>query len=179
MEKELNFRDEEEEKGRDRLIVLLRHGIAEDRAPGRKDEDRALTPVGHARTTKLARGLERVFPRARVIYSSPLVRAMQTARCVAKAYRSRIEITRSESLAPSGTHEEFLQLIRSIPERRVILVGHEPTLTSNAVALLGLTNDGQGLELKKGGCYALRLRGENGAILEWALSPRILRRLAE
>jgi phosphohistidine phosphatase len=178
MEKELNSLDEEEE-GRARLIVLLRHGIAEDRAPGKKDEERALTPEGHARMMKLAGGLERAFPKAQVIYSSPLVRAVQTAQWVAKAYRSRIKITQSEALAPSGTHQDFLQLIRSIPERRIILVGHEPTLTSNTVALLGLTNDSQGLELKKGGCYALRLRGENGAVLDWALSPRILRRLAE
>ena len=170
---------EEEEEGRDRLIVLLRHGIAEDRGEGKPDEERALTPDGHARMMKIAGGLECTVPKAQAIYSSPLVRAMQTALWVSKAYRSRIKVTQSGALAPSATNEQFMQLIRSVPERRIILVGHEPTLSRNAAALLGLTNDGHGLELKKGGCYGIRLRGGTEAVLEWAFSPRILRKLAK
>ncbi len=178
MEKKQNPREEDEET-RDRLIVLLRHGIAEDRGEGKPDEERALTPEGHARMMKIAAGIEFAVPKAQAIVSSPLVRAMQTALWVSKAYRSRIKVKQSEALAPAGTHEQFLELIRSVPERRIILVGHEPNLTRNATALLALTNDRCGLELKKGGCYGIRLGGETAAVLEWALSPRILRKLAE
>ncbi len=170
---------DEEEESRDRVVVLLRHGIAEERTAGKPDEERALTPEGHARMMKLAGGLERAFPKAQIIYSSPLVRATQTAQWVSKAYRSRVKINQTEALAPGTTPEAFIEFLRSVPERRIIAVGHEPVLTQNAVALLGLTNAHQGLELKKGACYALRLRGERDAVLEWMLSPRILRRLSE
>lgn len=170
---------DEEEEGRERVIVLLRHGIAEEPTPEKPDTERALTPEGHARMMKLATGLERAFPKAQVIYSSPLVRAMQTALWVSKAYRSRLKINQADSLVPGSAPEAFIEFLKSVPERRIIAVGHEPVLTSHALALLGITKSGHGLELKKGACYALRLHGERDATLEWMLSPRILRRLAE
>lgn len=170
---------DEEEETRDRVIVLLRHGIAEEATEGKPDAERVLTPEGHARMMKLAGGLERAFPKAQVIYSSPLVRAMQTALWVSKAYRSRIKVNQTDALAPGASAEQLVELLKSVPERRIIAVGHEPVLTNDAVTLLGLTNASHGLELKKGACYALRLHGDQQATLEWMLSPRILRRLAE
>ncbi len=170
---------DEEEEGRERVIVLLRHGIAEEPTAGKADAERALTPEGHARMMKLATGLERAFPKAQVIYSSPLVRAMQTALWVSKAYRSRLKINQTDSLVPGSAPDAFIEFLKSVPERRIIAVGHEPVLTRDALALLGVSSDGHGLELKKGACYALRLHGDHEATLEWMLSPRILRRLAE
>jgi phosphohistidine phosphatase len=170
---------DDEEETRDRVIVLLRHGIAEEPTAGKTDAERVLTPEGHARMMKLASGLERAFPKAQIIYSSPLVRATQTAQWVSKAYRSRVKVNQTEALAPGATPEEFIEFLRKVPERRIIAVGHEPVLTHHAVALLGLTSARHGLELKKGACYALRLHGDEDAVLEWMLSPRILRRLAE
>lgn len=178
MASSINSHDEDEES-RDRLIVLFRHGIAEEHSADKPDAERALTPEGNARMMKVAGGLERAFPKAQAIYSSPLVRAMQTAQWIAKAYRSRIKVTQTDALAPGAKAEVFLELLRTIPQRRIIAVGHEPTLTAHAIALLGLTIGAEGLELKKGGCYGIRVRGDRTGVLEWMLSPRILRRLAE
>lgn len=169
---------EEEEEGRDRIVVLLRHGIAEDHSGEKPDEERALTPEGHARMMKIALGLERALPKAQAIYTSPLVRAVQTAQWVAKAYRSRIKLTQTTALVPGASHEQFVDFLRTVPERRIIVVGHEPNLTHNAASLLRLPVTG-GLELKKGGCYTIRIHAGGEAVLDWALSPRILRRLAE
>lgn len=174
-----NSHDEDAEESRDRLIVLFRHGIAEDRSADKPDAERVLTRDGHARMMKAAGGLERAFPKAQVIYSSPLVRAVQTAQWIAKGYRSRIKVTQTDALAPGARPEDFKELLRTIAERRIIAVGHEPTLTQAAAALLGLTTDAGGLELKKGGCYAIRIHADGRGVLDWMLSPRILRRLAE
>ncbi len=92
---------DEEEESRDRVVVLLRHGIAEEPTAGKPDEERALTPEGHARMMKLAGGLERAFPKAQIIYSSPLVRATQTAQWVSKAYRSRVKVNQTEGSLPA------------------------------------------------------------------------------
>lgn len=159
----------------ERFIVLLRHGIAEDPSPGKKDEDRGLTAEGHARMKRIARGLENVLPKAQAIYASPLLRAVQTALWVSKGYRSRTNVTTSDALVPSATTKQFLALVKSIQERRAVIVGHEPVLTAGLQALTGV----EGVELKKGGCYGIRLRSDGTATLEWVLPPRILRKLGQ
>ncbi|HKR66513.1 MAG TPA: histidine phosphatase family protein [Thermoanaerobaculia bacterium] len=160
----------------DRFIVLLRHGIAEDASPDKKDEDRSLTAEGHARMKQIARGLERVLPKAYAVYSSPLLRAVQTALWVSKAYRSRVAVNTTDALAPSATKKDFAALLEAIQEQRVVLVGHEPNLSDNLRAVLGLGRT-QSVELKKGGCYGIRVHADGSAVLEWMLPPRILRKL--
>ncbi len=159
----------------ERFIVLLRHGIAEDATPDKKDDDRGLTAEGHARMKQIARGLERALPKVRAIYTSPLLRAVQTALWVSKAYRSRATVNTVGALSPSATPKQFLALVKSIKERRAVIVGHEPVLTLGLRALVGV----EGLELKKGGCFGVRLLPEGTAVLEWVLPPRILRELGE
>jgi phosphohistidine phosphatase len=169
---------EEDVQGRERFIVLLRHGIAEEAVPERPDEDRSLTAEGHARMKSIARGLERAFPKAESIHSSPLLRATQTAHWVSKAFRSRATVKTTNALTPGSSTAAFLELIASLSERRTILVGHEPNLTDNLHALLG-DESMRTLALKKGGCYGVRLQADGSARLEWILSPRLLRKLGE
>jgi phosphohistidine phosphatase len=170
---------DDEEDSRDRIVVFLRHGRAEEPRDGLPDEQRPLTAEGHAEMMKLADGVESAFPRAQTIYSSPYVRAVQTALWISKAYRSRIKINETPALTPEAPPEQFAALLETIKERRIIVVGHEPNLTANMLALVGMTNIGHRLALKRGGCYAVRLRGDGNGALEWLLSPRILRKLAE
>lgn len=122
---------------------------------------------------RIARGLENVLPKAQAIYASPLLRAVQTALWVSKAYRSRVTVTTKDALKPEATEKQFLAFIKSIEERRVVIIGHEPVLTAGLHALTGV----EGVELKKGGCYGVRLRPDGTASLEWVLPPRILRKL--
>jgi phosphohistidine phosphatase len=159
----------------ERFVVLLRHGIAEDVGPDKKDEDRGLTAEGHARMKEVARGLANALPKAQAIYSSPLLRAVQTALWVSKGYRSRANVNTVDALAPSGTPKQFLALVKSIQDRRAVIVGHEPVLTAGLHALTGV----EGVELKKGGCYGVRVRPDGTAALEWVLPPRLLRKLGE
>ena len=170
--------DDEEDEQRERFVVLLRHGIAEDPIDGRTDEERALTSEGHARMKQITKGLERAFPKALAIYSSPLLRATQTALWVSKGYRSRVKVNTVEALRPAATTAEFRDFINGLEERRVIIVGHEPNLSTNMMALIGLQSR-RSVELQKGGGYGVRLRGDGTAVLEWLLSPRILRKLGE
>lgn len=145
----------------ERFIVLLRHGIAEDAALDQKDEDRALTKKGDARMKEIARGLKRVVKHVDAIYSSPLLRARQTAKRIAKVYG--IEVTVTDALRPGASPKELLK-------SRVILIGHEPDLTETMRAITGLKTGR--VELDKGGCYGIR-----GTTLEWVLTPRVLRKL--
>ena len=127
---------------------------------------------------QITKGLERAFPKALAIYSSPLLRATQTALWVSKGYRSRVKVNTVKALRPSATTAEFRDFINGLEERRVIIVGHEPNLSTNMMALIGLQSR-RSVELQKGGGYGVRLRGDGTAVLEWLLSPRILRKLGE
>jgi phosphohistidine phosphatase len=151
------------------FLILLRHGIAEEKGT-KPDEERELTEVGHKRMKQIARGLARVFPKAEVIISSPLVRARQTAEWVSKAYDLPIEF--SDALAKDADVAQFRALVDGLTVQRAILVGHEPTLSAFMRALTGMQGE---IELKKGGCYGVRVSG-GAARLEWMLPPRVMRR---
>jgi phosphohistidine phosphatase len=174
-DQESERREETAEQGaetRGRFVVLLRHGVAEDRTGDKPDEERSLTSEGHARMKEVARGLAELFPKAEAIYSSPLLRAVQTALWVSKGYRSRVKVQTTDALRPDATADDFREFLAGLPQKRIVLVGHEPTLTERAEELTGL---GGHLDLKKGGCYGIRLDGRGA--LEWLLPPRVLRRL--
>ncbi|HUP66040.1 MAG TPA: phosphoglycerate mutase family protein [Thermoanaerobaculia bacterium] len=159
----------------DRLLVFVRHGIAEEKSDAKPDEDRTLTKEGHLRMKQEARALAELFPEADVIYTSPLVRCVQTALWVSKGYRSRLEPVTTEALRPEASVEDFLTFLRETKENTPILIGHEPGLSTLLAHFVGASSAGT-LELKKGGCAALRMM-PGGAKLELFLPPRVLRRL--
>ncbi len=160
--------------GTEKFVVLLRHGIAEPHGARADDDARILTGTGNRRMKQIGRGLENRFPKAEVIYSSPLIRCVETAEWVEKAYES-ITFRTSDALKPDATVDDFRALVDSSAERRIICVGHEPNLSKTMLAVTKMSSDGE-IELKKGGCYGIRLFNNGTAQLEWMLPPRVLRR---
>jgi phosphohistidine phosphatase len=156
----------------ERFVILLRHGIAEERSADKPESERALTAEGHSRMDEIARGLARLAPKAGALVSSPLARCVQTAEWVARAYDDRLSIETSPLLAPESDVRKFRELLDSVDAPRAIFVGHEPNLTLFMLALTGTQSDG-GIDLKKGGCYGIRIGARN--TLEWLLPPRALR----
>jgi len=168
--------DQEDESSTEgRFFVLLRHGIAEERSEGRNDEERSLTGKGNARMKEIGRALPVIVPKAEIIISSPLARCLQTSLWVAKGYGRKLKIESSDALKPMARPREFRTLIEKLSNRVVIFVGHEPNLTSIMKDITG--SKIPNLELKKGGCYGVGLEGMGDGMLEWLLTPRILRRI--
>lgn len=160
---------------KDRFIVLFRHGVAEPQDAGKPDEERSLTKEGNAEMKEIARGLAMVFPKADAIYTSPLVRAVQTALWISKGYRERLTVESTTALTPGATIDDLRAFLGRIADRRLILVGHEPNLSTNCMELAGIKAS-RGLDLKKGGCFGIRLDEEGHGSLEWMLTPKILRK---
>jgi len=157
----------------EKYVVLLRHGIAHPRG-SQPDETRELTEEGHKRMKEIGRALNLVFPKTEVVISSPLRRCKQTAEWVVKAFHGEIVVTTSPALRPEALPRDLKVLIDETPARRMILVGHEPSLTETMLHLTRMHNDGE-VELKKGGCYGLRFDENGEAKLELMLPPRVLR----
>lgn len=146
------------------FVVLVRHGIAEDKG-GKSDFDRELTEAGAKKMKKIARVLAEIFPEADTIYSSPLIRAKQTAQHIADAYGSKLEISETDALRPEATPAYFRELIKHSGGENIICVGHEPNLST-------ITHDltGANIVMKKGGFCGITWPSD----LEWLVPPSVL-----
>ncbi|MET0556938.1 MAG: phosphohistidine phosphatase SixA [Vicinamibacteria bacterium] len=156
-------------------VFIIRHAIAEERAPGVVDDERRLTKRGQKRFRGAARGLARLYAPPSVMISSPLVRARQTARIASQAWDG-LEVALDDALA-GGSVEDVVKLLARFPaDASVALVGHEPQL-SELLAHLVESNDASRLAFKKGGVGVVDLPGgpASAGTLAAFLPPGVLR----
>jgi phosphohistidine phosphatase len=166
-------------------LLLLRHGLAEDReqaaAAGRPDDERPLTAEGRRRTAQVAERLLALELQGVAMLSSPLLRARQTAEIACQVgLAPGFEL--APPLAPQGDPLPLLTpwLAPSSPGGRLVLVGHEPDLSELACRLCGAPPGS--LQLKKAGVVLLELPKAAAAVelpgrcrLTLLLTPRSLR----
>lgn len=161
-------------------LYVLRHAIAEDASPDGHDGSRRLTPAGRRKMRGAMRGLRAMGVEPEVILTSPLVRAVETARIVVEGLRDAPEPRTVDALTPDVPPEETAKALRLFARhQRVMIVGHEPNLSGLLALLLTGTGGGAAIELKKGGCAAVDVttfESPGGAVLRWLLPPRALRR---
>lgn len=161
-------------------LLIIRHAIAEEHRPGTVDASRELTEKGRDKMVRAARGLHRLLPGIDRIFTSPLIRAAQTAAILSKRYPT----SQTESLpllAPGSECRELIYFLQRLSERRVALVGHEPGL-SHLITRLLCADEGSGLTLKKGGMALLRfpdLVEQGEGVLDWLLTPKQLRLIGD
>lgn len=150
----------------ERRLLLLRHGIAEDRGGATPEPLRALTPVGRRRSEAVVRRLVSLGLGADRLVSSPLLRARQTAEiAVAAGLAPGLEL--AEALVPGG---DALRVVRAAGPGRLMLVGHEPDLGLLACRLLGAAAGA--LTLRKAGLAVLSLDPQPS--LRLLLAPKVL-----
>lgn len=162
-----------EQESTKKLIILYRHGLAEEAAEGQRDEDRALTDEGHLQTRQRSRGLARLVKRPDVILASPLLRAAETAVWLSEAWKKKVEISVTGLLAPGSSPDELIRSLEELDGRRIIAVGHEPGLTAIMAAMTGLP--AEKLSLSKDGCYGIEQSSEGGE-LKFLFPPKALDR---
>ena len=116
-------------------IYVMRHGPAEDHARSGRDFDRKLTSSGRERTESVARELTRRGQHPKRILSSPLARTLETAETVIAVLGLGLEVESREELAPGGDALGLVRQLAASKARRVLLVGHEPDVSSLTVRL--------------------------------------------
>ncbi|MCP3101459.1 histidine phosphatase family protein [Myxococcus sp. K15C18031901] len=149
-------------------LLLVRHAVAED-AHALGDGARALTPEGRALFRQHARKLARLTPLVG-IFTSPLVRAVQTAELLAECFGlSQVEV--HPALLPrKGAHTRILKLARSVGPGYA-LVGHNPSLERALALALEAGGDEAPDKLRKGTVAALQPSGKKGYRLDWWAAP--------
>lgn len=158
-----------------KTLYLLRHGDAVS-SPVLHDADRPLSQEGQASIEAAGAWLRRAGAPVRLVCSSPLLRAVQTARIIAAALG--IEKTvQSEYLVPGSRLEDLLDEVRKHPEEGILLVGHEPQLSS-LMSLLTVGGSGLSVRMSKGSLACLEAPDPVAAgkcTLLWLVTSEFLR----
>lgn len=147
-------------------FYLLRHGIAADGTP---DEERELTKEGVSNTRLTAQRLKQMGVRVDRLYSSPLLRARQTAEIVGAALGVNVEVR--DEVGPGFSIHSVETLMRDLDrEDSVMFVGHEPDFSTTITSLVG----GR-VVMKKGGLARVDIISEQPLLgeLVWLIAPKI------
>lgn len=109
----------------------MRHAEAVDETLTLRDPYRHLTTHGRKQARALGDRLRWHDCVPTRIWTSPLVRAVQTAELAATGLACSTQIEIVPDLAPDGNARELLHAVRALPaDAAVMLVGHEPSLSA-------------------------------------------------
>lgn len=117
-----------------KILLLLRHGKAQETAPG-GDKARRLTEQGRREAAEMGGRLSRIAGRLDDVLSSDAARALDTARIAASGAGYGGEV-RVEPDIYSADVDTLLDVVRGMGAGEcVLLVGHNPGLEYLAAAL--------------------------------------------
>jgi phosphohistidine phosphatase len=150
-------------------LWLLRHGEAEPH-DARPDPERRLTARGEDQARTAGRALSALELTFQAVYTSPKVRARDTARLACEALGCTP--VQTDVLAEGFDADDARQLLlEAAPDGRILVVGHNPDF---AQVVHDLT--GGRVDFKKGGVAGIRLDGPRGELIV-LLRPRELDRI--
>jgi phosphohistidine phosphatase len=153
-------------------IYLIRHAHALD---GDDDAARPLSRRGKKQIREMAVILRRsAVLETREFWHSPLVRAHDTARLLARWMGVRAKFREVSGLEPVA---KPALMVRRLAKRRqsVALVGHEPHLSALAALLLSGRGKPPMVVMKKCAVLALERTGGRWAV-RWLVSPEVFSR---
>lgn len=164
-----------------RSLLLIRHGVAEERGPGWPDDSlRPLTADGTKKMRQVVQGLRALDLSIEVVMTSPLVRAAATADLIARGLAPKPQVVSCDALEPGHDPAEVAQALAAIEAAHVALVGHEPDLGELAAWLVGAK---QPLPFKKGGGCQIDVSvwppAAGSGTLVWLATPKMLRALRD
>ena len=159
--------------------LLLRHGIAVERDEWEgSDMDRPLTERGAKRVAQMVAGLRWLDVQPTRVLSSPLIRAIETAKIAHRLLRVRSAMHLVDELLPDAPPHRLLSILHNLPpESCVLCIGHEPQLGMAASVLLSGRASAAFPMKKAGACLIelpIQLKPGRG-VLRWWLTPSQLR----
>ena len=125
-------------------LCLIRHSLAADPAPNKLDQDRELTAAGVERARRLGQALNQLKLVPRDLYTSPFVRAVQTAVILSA------EIAGAPAPIQLNELEAEVDLVESLKTHLqprlndsdlIVVVGHQPSIGYLTQNLLGVPRD--------------------------------------
>ncbi len=164
-------------------LYWIRHGIAVDRMDlsVKSDEERWLTEDGIKKMERASHGFHSLIPSLDVIFTSPFVRARQTADIIARTFGDVGLVQVLDDLMPGANFDGIQTAIKNQPSNaRIAFVGHEPDF-SELIAILTTGSPRPEIEMKKGSICRIDMKGKflpGTGVLVWLLPSKILRKKA-
>lgn len=156
------------------ILYFLRHGLAEDRLVWSGDDSlRPLTRQGVKLMEREADALMPLLSDLKLIVTSPLTRAYQTAEIVAKKLSLTGNLIKDQRLSPGfDQHQLGLILDDHTDQELIMLVGHEPDFSLTISSIIG----GGNLVCKKGGLARVDLfsRSPLAGELVWLVPSKLI-----
>lgn len=157
-------------------VLIIRHAHAEEREDwnliGKPDELRPLTKKGIFRFADVAMGLMKLIDSIEIIFTSELIRSIQTAELLVKGFPgSRVEII--ENLNPGKDQNQMLPVIEKLIQGKTYaFIGHQPEL-ERLISQLMASHSLLNFRLKKGGAVLLEKIDQNWH-MHWMLNSKQL-----
>ena len=151
-------------------LWLLRHGEAVPHGSRDSDDARELTPRGERQAAAAGAALARLGVELGVCFTSPKLRARDTARLACEALG--VSPVEDDKIARDFDLELARELLEAGDGQPVLVVGHNPDFEQVVHDLTGARVD-----FKKGGVAGIRVDGGRGELLV-LLRPRELESLA-
>jgi phosphohistidine phosphatase len=153
-------------------LYFLRHAHAHDNADGAMpDQQRPLTPRGIEQAHAVARLLQAAEVKLARLYSSPLVRARQTAEIAGQALGVAVQVR--PEVGPGFSPAVVAALCRELgPDDAAMFVGHEPDFSHTVSSLIG----GGHVVMKKSGLARVdvwQFQPPAGELV-WLIAPRVV-----
>jgi len=135
-------------------VILLRHGIAKNRGKDGSDYNRKLTDEGKMKLKKRLPHLKEIikYKDHVEIWSSPILRAKETAEILAEALGTD-KIIYYEFIGEGAFDDFLMTMVKQDEEKTIIVVGHEPTLGDWAFELAE-----KSIMFKKGGAASFQVK---------------------
>lgn len=154
-------------------LYFLRHADALDHLD---DEKRELSDVGRRQADRVGRFLKGAGIRFSAAYSSPLIRARQTAKIMLDIVNAGepVELNFAGAMLNSTTVEDFADWRSQLgPAGDILLVGHEPSLSERIRDVLNV-HSAHPFEMKKCACAGIQVSGRSGCLLKFLVTPQLL-----
>ena len=138
-------------------LYLVRHAEAIERSGTTPDASRYLTTEGRRAFRKIARRVREAGVAPDVIFTSPLLRAVQTAEILAERLKHEGPVIVARELSPGFDLPDLRSLLVGAGSPgEAAFVGHEPDLGLLAAAMMTLP---KAFPLRKGAVLALEADG--------------------
>ncbi len=148
-------------------LYIVRHGIAEEFAES--DFARELTARGRRRVALSAKVMRRLNLKPARIFSSPRLRARQTAEIISE--RLGIPVSLADEVNFGFDLSDIHKLTRNLrPDDEAMFVGHNPDMSLLVHELTGVD-----VSMKKGGLARIDLLGRRArhGELVWLIAPKV------
>ena len=154
-------------------LYFMRHAHALD---GDDDAARPLSPRGREQSEAIAEFLANAGVKLEGAFTSPLVRAHQTAEIVLRemGVAGDVKLQTAKALLNETSEAQWNRWLHSLPERgHVLLVGHAPILAARVRALVTIAHPAT-FEMPKGAVASVETDDRHSGRLKYFVTPKSL-----